>query len=457
MRPASRARRSIRRRIRHALRVPRQVPTVSVASARFLQPIEPADQRKPGPRIVLLNDCRDQVNFGANALVDGLIEILRQAVPTATISPIPSHWIIDASRGLGAFVDGGKGLRQPRATYPVVADEFEAIADNWVAGTGGPGAAELMARLREADLVVINGEGSIYRTNLSASRELFLGWLAKERLNVPTIFVNGLVHLTDVMPVLPAMVRRTFPLLDAVAVREPYSLRNLEQYVPEVSAQVFPDAAFVFTPDDAALTPQIESIRADIGDSPYYCFDPGPMPMDHKAPKRSGLYQLISALNEIGPRPVFVTNGPADGFIRRVAEETGALYIDTIVDYHEFMALVGGAEFLATGRYHNVILAAIMGCPSVAFASASHKVHGACEMLDGLVGTPYDGTYLRPRIAAIQQQASSYVENRNQLRDQLMQICRRRRFEALEIGELAARVLNVQATAARTMPQSARP
>ena len=54
-----------------------------------------------------------------------------------------------------------------------------------------------------------------------------------------------MVHLTDVMPVLPAMVRKTFSVLDAVAVREPCSLRNLAQFAPDVAAQVFPDSAFV--------------------------------------------------------------------------------------------------------------------------------------------------------------------------------------------------------------------
>ena len=83
------------------------------------------------------------------------------------------------------------------------------------------------SRFEGADLVVLNGEGSVYRTNLSAIRELFIAWLCKCQLGIPTVFVNATVHLTDVMPILPAMVRKTLPVLDAVAVREPLSLRNL--------------------------------------------------------------------------------------------------------------------------------------------------------------------------------------------------------------------------------------
>ena len=203
--------------------------------ADVILPSVPTDP--PGPRLMLLNDCRDQDNFGAGVLMDGLLRILSRSVPHATIVPIPSHWLIDASFGFGAFRGGGEGFRQPKANFPMVADQFQTVADDWVEGRGGRDAHKFLTRIEGADLVVLNGEGSIYRDNLSAIRELFLAWLAKTRLGVPTIFVNGTVHLTDVVPVLPAMVRKTFSTLDAVAVREAWSLRNLRTYAPDVNVR----------------------------------------------------------------------------------------------------------------------------------------------------------------------------------------------------------------------------
>jgi polysaccharide pyruvyl transferase WcaK-like protein len=414
-------------------------------SDAFTTPIRPvAPSSPPGPTIVLLNDCRDQINYGANALVDGLIAILFERVPNATIVPIPSHWLIDPAGGFGAFVNNGAGLRQPRATFPTVADQFEAVADAWLEGRGGPGAQVFLSPLDGADVVVLNGEGSIYRTNLSAIRELFLAWLAKERLGIPTVFVNGSSHLTDVMPVLPAMVRKTFPRLDAVAVREAPSLRNLEEYVPGIAAQLFPDSAFFFTPDDARATHAVQVIREQVGADPYFCFDPGTMPMDDRAHEGSALHQMISRLKRVAPRAVFVASGPADRYIERIARETNSMYVDDLVDYREWMALVADAQFLVTGRYHNAILAAIVGCPSIAFGSTSHKVHGACEMLDGLVGSPYDGTDLRPRLDAIEDQARLYADRRADLRDQLQEVCARRHSEVLELGGLVANALRPQ-------------
>ena len=319
----------------------------------------------PGPTVVLLNDCSDQDNFGAHALVDGLVRILSTAVPHATISPIPSHWLIDTSRGFGAFENSGAGLRQLPAVYPTIADQFDPVADEWLRGNGGPGAKELLGRFKDADLVVLNGEGSIYRTNLSAVRELFLAWLCKSRLGIPTVFVNATVHLTDVMPILPAMTRKTLPILDAVTVREPFSLRNLAHYVPEVDARLIPDSAFALAPDDARATPLSALVRDRVGNRPYFCFDPGPMPIDRRPGHESALYRLIMGLKEVVPEAVFIRSDPVDSSVETIGDETASLSICASIDYREWMTVVGDAEFVVTGRYHNPILAAIMGCPSI--------------------------------------------------------------------------------------------
>lgn len=416
------------------------------ALSRLADPIGPATPTdRPGPTVVLLNDCRDQHNFGATVLVDGLLAILSASLPSATIVPIPSHWLLDTAHGYGSFVNGGEGMRQPDATFPDLADQFEMVADDWMAGRGGPDAHEFLSRLQGADLVLLNGEGSVYRRNLSAIRELFLAWLAKERLAVPTVFVNGTVHLADVVPVLPAMVRKTFAVLDAVAVREPCSLRNVRAYVPGVDAQLFPDSAFVVTPDQARQTPAVGAVLDEIGGSPYFCFDPGAMPMDHRSPKRSALYEMIMGLKEVTPTAVLVASAPADRYIQAVVDETESVYVDTIVDYREYMALVAGAQFLVSGRYHNPILAAIMGCPSITLGSTSHKVHGACEMLEGLVGSPYDGTHLRPKLDAMERQARAYVGDRGAIYERLQDLCRRRGTEARQLGSLMARELGSRA------------
>jgi polysaccharide pyruvyl transferase WcaK-like protein len=408
--------------------------------SKWTDPIAPVRPSNPaGPTVVLLNDCRDQVNLGANALIEAMITILQRSLPNATILPIPSQWLIE-SQFLDTFVEDGVGMHQPRVEFPFVCDQFETVADEWMAGRGGRDVDQYLRRFRSADLVVVNGEGSLYRRNQSAVRELFLAWLCKTRLGVPTIFANGTSHLTDVDPILPPMVRKAFAALDAAAVREPPSYRNIRQYAPNVDSKYFPDSAFVFTADHATDTPAMQKIRDEIGPGPHFFFDPSPMPMDVRGGASSALNQMISALQRVVPKCVFVSTGPGDDYIEQTARETGSIFI-RMTDYREWMALIRDARFLVTGRYHNAILGAIMGVPSITFASASHKVHGACEMLEGALGSPYDPTDLRPRIGAIEEHARSYMQNRDQMRARLQEICARRRSETVGIGQLAADVL----------------
>src|SRR5205823_8892753 len=135
-----------------------------------------------------------------------------------------------------------------------------------------------------------------------------------------------------------------------------------------------------------------------------------------------------------GTQAVMISSGPFDDYIEPVARETGAIYVDDIVDFREFMALASRAAYIISGRYHNVILAAIMGTPSIPLGSTTHKVHGACELLEGVMGTPYDGTFLRPDLDAMARQTHDYREHRTEWASRLREISRRRRDEVLGLG-----------------------
>lgn len=399
----------------------------------------PAAVGTTSPTLLLLNDCGDQDNFGTEALMDGLAVIFSETISAARFRSIPSHWVMDASAFSSAFPDGGKNLRQPAPAFPVVVDQFDEIADEWQTGRGGPGVSEYLAKLKGIDLVILNGEGSIYRTNLSAIRELFLVWFAKTRLGIPAIFVNGTVHLTDVVPILPAMVRKVFGVLDAVAVREPFSLRNLRTHTPDIPVRLIPDAAFVHTADQASAAGAVTAVRKQLGGRGYFCYDPGPMTVDNRTPKRSAEHLLISELKGIVSQAVLIPSPPVLRHVEelaRIADETDSIYAGKLRDYREYMALVRDAEFVVSGRHHDTIFAAITGCPTIALAGASHKVHGVCELLDGLVGTPYDSTDFRSNIEAIKRRAGDYVSNQHTLRPALQGKAHELGEATLEMGQM---------------------
>ena len=402
--------------------------------------IVPSSTSTPGPHVLLINDCRDQINFGAQVLVEGLLGLITGTFPGATITPIPSHWLMDVTGMADAFVDTGGPLRQPKVAFPSLVDHFETIADDWQSDAGGRDTHEYLDRMAAADLVILNGEGSIYRNNQSAMRELFLAWFAKTRLGKPTVFANGMVHLSDITPILPPMVRKTFGVLDGVAVREPCSLRNVREWLPQQPVDLFPDSAFFCFEEPVMTTPAVASVLERVGDRPYYCFDPGSMPMDARIPGRSALFELTTRLQEIVPDAVFVSSAPHDDYISTVAGETGSIFVDGLRDHREYMALVAGAQFVVTGRYHNPMLAAMVGTPTIAFGSSSHKVHGACETI-GLIGAPFDGTDVRSHLDAIVAVARNYVDQRDDLREQLLERSAQLSAEVRGLGRFLADVL----------------
>jgi hypothetical protein len=62
-------------------------------------------------------------------------------------------------------------------------------------------------------------------------------------------------------------------------------------------------------------------------------------------------------------------------------------------------------------------------------------------MLDGLVGTPFDGTDLRSTFDAIETTAARHLERRATLRIELQALCDRRRTETRQLGEVVAEAL----------------
>lgn len=381
----------------------------------------------PVPRILLINDTADHDNWGSNACAEALRRILAAEVPGAELDPLPSRWI-GRKYTWDPFVGGRRLLNQdsflhrlllkPQVRLPNVADAFEALAADWQAGRGGPGASEVLPRLAAADAVVFNAEGSTYRNNYTCMKSLFLLWLARSVFGKPAFFLNGSVTLTDVDPILPGVLRKVFPALDGVTVREPNSLRMVERYVPGVRAELAPDSVFAFGPDEAAAgRGEAQRIRAQLGGKPYFCFSLSMLPMDFSRRDSAGR-EALQRLREVVPQAVLMARDHGDQFLRDVASEAGAVFMGPNATFRDVMGVLAGASFLFSGRYHHIIMGAIVGCPSIALTSTSPKVEGLCELLGAdLVHAPFDPTWMTPEINTIVGEARRILERGPSLRD----------------------------------------
>ena len=413
-------------------------------SSDALRPPEPSVRTlgSQPPTFLLLNDCSDQINYGAEALMEGLFRILRAALPTHTLRLLPSHWLIEPEFFSREF-HNGRSLVQPAAIWPNVADQFDCIADEWLGGRGGRGVDAYMKALHAVDLVILNGEGSMYRTNLSAVRELFLAWFAKTKLGIPTVFLNGLVHLTLVVPILPAMMRKTFRVLDAVAVRDPYSLRNVQEFMSEIPVKLIPDSALAVPVEIDNPSPGVMALFRELGNTDFFCFDPGPMPIDHRFGTRSALYRLICEIKGLIPQAVMVASGPSEApMLKQLAADTDSIYLDHQPSYRDLMAVLARTKFQISGRNHNPILGALVGCPAISLGSTSHKVHGTCEILG--LSEPYDGTDLWSNIERIKADAASHLAKGILLRNQIKSTAVRLAAESLQMGVIVKNVLSQQ-------------
>jgi hypothetical protein len=410
------------------------------------------------PRILIFNDTRDRPNWGSNACAETLIEILETQVPNAQIKTLTAGWIFREIRrkprwlGKGLYiVNGSKPWYQkyslPFSYLPNVVDEFDLIADRWLAGRGGPNADEYIELLKSSDAVVFNAEGSTYRKNHAAVLGLFMLWFAKTYCKVPAFFLNGTVALTDVDRILPGMARKAFRVLDGIAVREPYSLRNAQQYVPGVAVKMVPDSVFFTRPEQMRETENVKQLKKELGGQPYFVVSSSMLPIEFGArPAASSIVAVVHALQKVVPRAVFAAKDAGDQWLSRVAKATGGLFFGPEFDHYELMALLNDAQFILSGRYHNIILATIMGCPSIPLISASPKVDGLCELLERKIGTPYDVTDLRSNTMEIVNQAKGYVTAGGVLRLELRQLAERNRAATLELGDIVRRVLDTTLT-----------
>ncbi len=405
----------------------RQVDRVSGAQAR---PVRSEIARIGGrlfgaaggrPRVLLLNDTRDQNNWGSVALTEALLAILKRACPEMELRGIPSISLWSSRSPSGATT----------MVLPEFADDYEETAAVWQSGRGGPEAESFITRVQWADLVIYNGEGSIYRRNHSAVKALFMSWYARKILGKPCAYLNGGLHLTHVEPFLPPMARRTLLELDAVTIRESWSLKCAEEFVPGLEAELLPDSVFYYAWDPTAAPVQTRAPR-DLAPGSYFCVAGGQMPHSLVRGKDAPLCRLIRALQAKGLNAVIVAREEEDQYLARIAEMCESRFYGHELGVGEVLGVLRSAALQLTGRYHHFIFGTLWGVPSIGFSAMSHKVQGLAEWFGPLLKPVRNSTMLGMEWEETMAQAESYLAGGIALRERIA-------LRARELGELTQR------------------
>lgn len=406
-------------------------------------------------RTLLINDNSAHVNWGAQASPPALTKILTEALPNCTITALPHAWLTRSYRRMHALA-GGRLIRDgqwrwvrpvltrcsmPVPFFPEVADDFDYWADEWLAGRGGPQATEYLALAGAADVIVYNGENSIYRNTPEGCHGIFLLWLAKTRLGKPSCIVNHTAQLNDVLPIMSGMAKLVFPALDLVAVREPCSLANL-QALGIKNAELFPDV--VFSQEPGKYSRSLVGpwrLQHGLGDQAYFCLSASGLPVSMPKGRWDGeVTALVRDLKANGLQCVLVAKDPWCLPLAEVAKRTDSLFFGPEHEFHDLWPLFEGASFLVTGHYHYAIFAAMVGCPFIPLSVNNHKMRGVCEHLGWERTSPFDATLLRSCRSEIVNEARRLRDHRPKLSAHLLERSEVLRCEAFQLGARVAQV-----------------
>jgi polysaccharide pyruvyl transferase WcaK-like protein len=387
-------------------------------------------------KVLLLNDNSEQPNWGAQATPRALELILRDTSPALELKSLSWSWLrrdfrVPPFAGLqGWRIDPQciprtgpivRRLTVPVETFPRIRDDFDWFADQWVSGRNGASTTEFINLARWADVVVYNGENSLYRNTIEGCRAVFLLYVAKHRLDTPSCAVNHTAHITDVRPIMRSMVQSVYPTLDVIAAREPRSWDNLRSLGIE-SARLAADVVFRLGIDPEART-RVSGWQRARGLEPgtYFCLSASGLPTSRPRNGWDGqVALLVRELAKLGFSAVLMARDPACQFLKEVAQRTDSAYFGPEHHYLDLWPLLEDAAFLVTGHFHYAIAASIVGCPFVPLTVNNHKMAGVCEQLGWHLDVPFDATHLAKDRHAIVEAATDLVENRSCFSQALM-------------------------------------
>jgi hypothetical protein len=238
---------------------------------------------------------------------------------------------------------------------------------------------EVWLALRHADVVVVNGEGTLHGTGNGPRNLLYMAYAARHLLGKPVHLVNasyfpsGREGKTEAAEALYGLVART---LDHVVPREARSRAELGRL------GVAAPQGFDCLPRFIA---RLGSVRAP-GAAAGPILLSGGATLNAAAAERLGR-TLAAALPP--DRPVRFLTG-AKGM---PAREDGATFevlrahlpgleLRTAASFEAWLGEIAGAASLVSARFHHTLAAAALGTPLIAFPSNTPKVEAVLEMLD---------------------------------------------------------------------------
>jgi hypothetical protein len=331
---------------------------------------------------IISEDELGQTRFGGPPRARSSSKDRRRAMLRSFIPPV----VLAARRRVFADVD----LTPNNRIIPARWEDFGPAADLVMVASDGPW-PWLRAAIRRADLVVIHGDGAMVGDGIIPRTDLFLTYLAHERLDTPVVLVN---HSADFdRPELRRMAEHVYPLFADVVFRDPVSATRWGHLG---GGRFAADSAFWFTPATRdAWTPLAgrptyfdvwpDTARFDPA-APYLCLGGSSLHGTAWRPLElaRSYATLIARLRTVYGGQILLTCSGLEELeiFRPLARELGLPLIAPTIPVQQAVDILGNADAYVGGRWHSAIFALRGGAPVVPLSAKQGKMGSLMQAAD---------------------------------------------------------------------------
>lgn len=428
-------------------------------------------------KLLLVDDNRDVLNWGCRATSISLSRILRkltsieieETIDKRTVdTKIPIGLSFFERRGIWRFRRLALKLSS-RKTFLEFVPRMLNIQNDFVTLDPTRSVANLLryrrsdARLhsiyekvRTADLIVINGEGSMIFTTPPRRDMLFqlmIIELAVSYFQKPVFYFNAMISDCPVHgrnQEAAKVVADTLLKCEAVALRDFHSIRICREINDKVNCSFVPDALFSWfgymqgsqsqLPTDGDFLipfPERDQFfgRFDFH-KPYICVG-GSSLAAWKPDYAIGPYcKLVERLKTLGASMYLVETCTGDHFLREVSARTGVPIVPVNVPILMGGAILANSRLFVSGRYHPSILASLGGTPCIFLGSNSHKTRSLQEVLGYDEVKEFSAVPKQEEVDQILIKAKDLLEAGEKLRRRISAVSEQRSKETMQLLSL---------------------
>ena len=318
-------------------------------------------------RITLLNDTSDSVNWGCQATSYGIKDIIKSHFQDAQFNTVTNPKL-------------PVRLLKPYRTY-LNRTLLKLLSKN------NANKQKLHRQLRGLkfpeipmplpDRIYLNGEGMLHAKSGHLPR--LLGTLMHyKNYGVWVGAINQTIDLPGDSLELEVLVQ-VFNLIDHVTVRDPYSYQLLRDAGVK-NCQLVPDAAFYCAIPESE---EVETVRRQFDLPKEYIALTGSSVLSGKSFEEFyGIYKTVKKKTNM---PIVLLGNTKTDFqlsekVRRL--DPSSVLISNRATFRQAMAVIAGAEFFVSGRFHPIIFAARAGTAIIPLTANTHKNQGLLKLLE---------------------------------------------------------------------------